>query len=182
MEVDTKWHANMKKSQEMMNILNYQSIINQLSTSYRNKTKTKQETLQHTKTELARKHSEKMCKKNWWLQIFGDPNFSWFLGSFFRSLLDPGKYELGWWWGRLWSGGHWHLGLTSMGGHQIQVTGFWAHLVRDSLSKGIQNTFVRVSLPCFLEITGNQSNIWKINKKVQVSFKCLFHSVYLGNS
>ena len=51
------------------------SIINQLSTIYRNKTKTKQETLQHTKAQLARKHSEKMCKKKlvvtdfWWSQL-----------------------------------------------------------------------------------------------------------------
>ena len=43
MEVDTKWHANMKKSQEMMNILNYQinyqSIINKLQEQNENQTR-----------------------------------------------------------------------------------------------------------------------------------------------
>ena len=116
------------------------SIINQLSTIYRNKTKTKQETLQR-KRNWPENIPNRCVKK----KTCGFPDF-WVSSQllmisrlfFPDSLLDPGKYELGWWWGRLWRGGHWHLGFT---------------LVRDSLSKGCEDVTPSSGFPClvFLE-------------------------------
>ena len=117
----------------------------QLSSIYRNKTKTKQETLQHTKTELARKHSEKMCKQKTggyrflviptshdFSALFSDPSLIPVNMSLVGGEVGFGVVVTGTWASPQWGNPQIHWGYNS-------TTCSWFFgptLVRDSLSKG----------------------------------------------